>query len=101
MAILDADKEGFLRSETSLIQIIGPGGPERLGPSDHVRGRPDRLHEGRYRGDQPPPVPQVRYNEEHGIDPQTIRKKVSDILELVSSSSPSSRAGTGAWARWR
>ena len=44
---------------------------------------------------------QMDYNEQHGIDPQTIRKKVSDILELVSSGPSSSAAGTGAWARWR
>ena len=44
VAILDADKEGFLRSETSLIQTIGPGGPQRAGASDYVCGYSYALH---------------------------------------------------------
>jgi len=91
VAILDADKEGFLRSETSLIQIIGRAARNVSGRvimyaddvTDSMRAAIGETNRRRHL--------QVRYNEEHGIDPQTIRKKVSDILELVSSSSPSSR----------
>ncbi len=88
VAILDADKEGFLRSETSLIQIIGRAARNVDGQvimyADKVTDSMQRAinETNRRRGLQ------YRYNEEHGIDPQTIRKKVSDILELISSEAP-------------
>ncbi len=86
VAILDADKEGFLRSETSLIQTIGRAARNVDGQvvmyADHVTDSMQRaINETNRRR-----MLQLRYNEEHGIDPQTIRKKVSDILELVQSS---------------
>ena len=85
VAILDADKEGFLRSGTSLIQTIGRAARNVDGSvimyadevTDSMRKALNETNRRRMR--------QVEYNEEHGIDPQTIRKKVSDILELVSS----------------
>jgi excinuclease ABC subunit B len=85
VAILDADKEGFLRSQTSLIQIIGRAARNVEGQvimyadevTDSMRAALNETN--RRRGLQ------VRYNEEHGIDPQSIRKRVSDILELISS----------------
>ncbi|MEX2323460.1 MAG: excinuclease ABC subunit UvrB [Acidimicrobiia bacterium] len=85
VAILDADKEGFLRSETSLIQTIGRAARNVDGQvimyADSVTGSMRRaLDETNRRR-----AVQQAYNEEHGIDPQTIRKKVSDILELVQS----------------
>jgi excinuclease ABC subunit B len=80
VAILDADKEGFLRSETSLIQTIGRA-------ARHVEGKvlmyADDLTDSMRRAiseTQRRRQIQVAYNREHGIDPQTIRKKVSDIL---------------------
>ncbi|GMQ93968.1 MAG: excinuclease ABC subunit UvrB [Acidimicrobiia bacterium] len=84
VAILDADKEGFLRSETSLIQTIGRAARNVDGSvimyadevTDSMRKALTETNRRRKR--------QIEYNEEHGIDPQTIRKKVSDILELVS-----------------
>ncbi len=88
VAILDADKEGFLRSETSLIQIIGRAARNVDGQvimyADKVTHSMQRAinETNRRRGLQ------ARYNEEHGIDPQTIRKKVSDILELISTEAP-------------
>ncbi len=88
VAILDADKEGFLRSATSLIQIIGRAARNVDGQvimyADKVTDSMQRAinETNRRRGLQ------YRYNQEHGIDPQTIRKKVSDILELVSSEVP-------------
>ena len=85
VAILDADKEGFLRSQTSLIQTIGRA-------SRNVDGRvvmyADSVTESMRRAISETNrrrAAQVAYNAEHGIDPQTIRKKVSDILELLQS----------------
>ncbi|NQV05453.1 excinuclease ABC subunit UvrB, partial [bacterium] len=85
VAILDADKEGFLRSETSLIQTIGRAARNVDGQvimhADNVTNSMRRaLNETNRRR-----ALQVAHNEKHGIDPQTIRKKVSDILELLHS----------------
>jgi len=85
VAILDADKEGFLRSETSLIQTIGRAARNvdgqvvmyADGVTDSMRRALNETNRRR--------ALQVAYNTEHGIDPQTIRKKVSDILELIES----------------
>ena len=88
VAILDADKEGFLRSETSLIQIIGRAARNVDGQvvmyADNVTKSMKRaINETNRRRKA-----QSEWNEEHGIDPQTIRKRVSDILELVQSEAP-------------
>ena len=85
VTILDADKEGFLRSETSLIQTIGRAARNIDGQvimyADNVTESMRRaLNETNRRR-----AVQVQYNTEHGIDPQTIRKRISDILELVQS----------------
>jgi len=85
VAILDADKEGFLRSETSLIQTTGRAARNVDGQvimyADRVTDSMERaIGETNRRRER-----QVVFNTEHNIDPQTIRKKVSDILELVQS----------------
>src|SRR5438874_6979473 len=80
VAILDADKEGFLRSETSLIQTIGRAarnvGGHVIMYADKVTDSMQRALDetNRRRGLQ------QAYNAQHGIDPQTIRKAVTDIL---------------------
>ncbi|MGH2733336.1 MAG: excinuclease ABC subunit UvrB, partial [Actinomycetota bacterium] len=78
VAILDADKEGFLRSETSLIQTIGRAARNVEGQvimyADQVTESMRRAISETNRRRQI----QARHNAEHGIDPQTIRKKVSD-----------------------
>jgi excinuclease ABC subunit B len=80
VAILDADKEGFLRSETSLIQTIGRAARNVDGTvlmyADSVTDSMKLAISETQRRRQI----QIAYNKEHGIDPQTIRKKVTDIL---------------------
>ena len=80
VAILDADKEGFLRSETSLIQTIGRAARNAEGRvimyADRITGSMERaLAETDRRRAR-----QIAYNEEHGITPETIRKNVDDVL---------------------
>ena len=83
VAILDADKEGFLRSETSLIQTIGRAARNSEGQvimyADSVTPSMERaITETQRRRDI-----QMKYNEEHGIIPKTIIKKVSDVIEIT------------------
>jgi excinuclease ABC subunit B len=84
VAILDADKEGFLRSETSLIQIIGRAARNVSGQVImYADNMTDSMQKAINETNRRRRLQKI-YNEEHGIDPQTIRKRVSDILELVN-----------------
>ena len=86
VAILDADKEGFLRSETSLIQTIGRAARNAEGKvimyADSVTPSMERaITETNRRREK-----QMRYNEEHGIVPKTIVKDVRDVIEISTKS---------------
>ncbi|WP_318152660.1 excinuclease ABC subunit UvrB [Paenibacillus terricola] len=98
VSILDADKEGFLRSERSLIQTIGRAARNADGRvimyADKITDSMDKAIKETERRR----TIQVAYNEEHGITPQTIRKKIHDVIEATKVAEQKSDylAGTGA-----
>ena len=85
VAILDADKEGFLRSETSMIQTIGRAARNINGRAilyaDRVTGSMQRAMDETERRREK----QMLHNEKHGIVPKGIKKSVADIMEGASS----------------
>jgi excinuclease ABC subunit B len=95
VAILDADKEGFLRSSTSLIQTIGRAARNVDGQvimyadqmTDSMRHAISETMRRRQK--------QLAYNEANGIDPQTVRKKVTDILEMIRARDGDETTGSG------
>lgn len=99
VAILDADKEGFLRSTTSLIQTIGRAARNVSGEvhmyadkiTDSMRNAIDETDRRRAK--------QVAYNTERGIDPQPLRKKIADILDQVYREAEDESASVGGSGR--
>jgi len=84
VAILDADKEGFLRSTTSLIQTIGRAarnvsGEVHMYADNMTKSMTNAIDETNRRR-----AKQVAYNTEHGIDPTPLRKKIADITDLIA-----------------
>lgn len=95
VAILDADKEGFLRSTTSLIQTIGRAARNVSGEvimyADQVtESMQQAIDETERRREK-----QLAYNKEHGIDPQPLRKKIADILDQVYENADAESTGAG------
>ena len=88
IAILDADKEGFLRSETSLVQTIGRAARNAEGHvimygdtiTDSMRAA---ITETKRRREI-----QMAYNEEHGITPKTIQKAIRDVISITNEEAP-------------
>jgi excinuclease ABC subunit B len=94
VAILDADKEGFLRSGTSLIQTIGRAarnvsGQVHMYADTITPSMATAIEETNRRREK-----QVAYNTEHGIDPQPLRKKIVDILDGIYRAAEDAEAST-------
>jgi excinuclease ABC subunit B len=88
VAILDADKEGFLRGKTALIQTIGRAARNTNGKVLMYADKMTEAIQGALEETNRRRSVQLAYNEEHGITPESIRKGVSDIAEFLSLESP-------------
>ncbi len=99
VSILDADKEGFLRSATSLIQTIGRAARNVSGQvhmyADSITPSMEHAIEETNRRR----VKQVAYNTEHGLDPEPLRKRISDITELLAREDADTEALIGGTGR--
>ena len=91
VAIMDADKEGFLRSETSLIQTIGRAARNKDGyVIMYADRKTDSISKAVYETERRREI-QMAHNKKYGITPTTISKEITDILEMVEKNRPSKR----------
>ena len=89
VAIMDADKEGFLRSETSLIQTIGRAARNKDGyVIMYADRKTDSMAKSVYETERRREI-QIAHNKKYGITPTTISKEITDILEMVEKNRPS------------
>ena len=89
VAIMDADKEGFLRSETSLIQTIGRAARNKEGyVIMYADKMTDSITKAVYETNRRREIQEL-HNEKYGINPETIKKEITDLLEIVERNRPS------------
>ncbi|MCM1227905.1 MAG: excinuclease ABC subunit UvrB [Clostridium sp.] len=93
VAILDADKEGFLRSETSLVQTIGRAARNAKGKVIMYADSVTRSMEKAITETERRRALQIAYNEEHGIIPQTIKKDIRKVLEITTKEKVEKKTG--------
>ncbi|MDO7869513.1 excinuclease ABC subunit UvrB [Nocardioides jiangxiensis] len=99
VAILDADKEGFLRSDKSLIQTIGRAARNVSGQVHMYADKITPSMESAIEETNRRRAIQVAYNEEHGIDPQPLRKKIADITEMLAREAESTDELLADWQK--
>ena len=98
VSILDADKEGFLRSDKSLIQTIGRAARNVSGQVHMYADRITPSMESAVDETNRRRAKQVAYNEAHGVDPQPLRKKIADITDMLAREDETTQQLLQTWA---